>query len=566
MSASESDPSLPVFTVLVADDSLPERNLIKTLFQHRGHRVMEAADGAEALLMLASNPADVVVLDGVMPILDGYQLCRLLKDDPATRHLPVILLTGQAEGLSRFWARICGADRFLLKGRDSTRVVETALGLLANRPGAPLVDRETCVDSQELGIEAIHQRLGKALEHQLLESAMRDTIGHLYTLQRDAADMAGAVLELLHELVLPGAIHLALRGTEGPVGIGLHGGSVGPETRATVEETAHKSLGQGGSWPSTWAQRPPLKESCTELQDPILFSLPVGLPASPTSAWMTLYLERCTFHEYERLFQVACLELGRLLDLVHNRRQLAQAEEALRQAQKVESLALMASGVAHDFNNLFQSIMGNLQVAELSPTDERGKLALARALTGVQKGAVLGRRMSETSGRMWCVTAPMDLNGLVQEVVGAHSHLACTLQLTEALPPIAGDRNHLKLALSHIVENAGEAIGSGTGRITVSTRMCEASLPETHGGRWFTELPMGRTVALTISDNGCGAIEEVLERMCDPFFSTKQFGRGMGLAATLGILRAHGAALQVESRVDEGTRCHIWLPLAEPCA
>jgi len=263
------------------------------------------------------------------------------------------------------------------------------------------------------------------------------------------------------------------------------------------------------------------------------------------------------------LFQVACLELGRLLALVQDRRKLAQMEEALAKAQKMESLALMASGVAHDFNNLFQSIMGSLQVAEMSPTDERGKLALARALTAVQKGAAMGRRMLETSGRMWCVTAPMNLNALVLEVVGAHPNLPFTLQLGEALPLIAGDRNHLKQALSHLVENAVEAIGSGPGNITITTRICEDGYPEDSEGRWFTELPRGRTVAISIADNGCGANEEVLDRMFDPFFSTKLFGRGMGLAATLGILKAHHAALHVESRVGEGTRFQVWLALAE---
>ncbi len=555
MKATEPDSNQAVFTVLVVDDSLPERNLVKTLFQQRGHRVIEAADGAEALLMLASELPDAVVVDGVMPILDGYQLCRLLKDDPATQHLPVILLTGQAEGLSRFWARICGADRFLLKGRDSTRVVDKTLELLAHSPGvSSQVDRTVECYLRDLGSEVIHQRLSKALEHRLLEAAMRDTVGHLYSLQRDANDMAAGVLELLHELVLPGAIHLVIRSTDGPVGFGLHGSSVGPEARAFIEEAARRSLGREAPWSSTWAQRPPLKERCTELQDPILFSLPVGLPAGHISAWMTLYLERHAFQIYERLFQVACLELGRLLALVQDRRKLAQMEEALAKAQKMESLALMASGVAHDFNNLFQSIMGSLQVAEMSPTDERGKLALARALTAVQKGAAMGRRMLETSGQMWCVTAPMNLNALVLEVVGAHPNLPFTLQLAEALPLIDGDRNHLKQALSHLVENAVEAIGSGPGNITITTRLCEDGYPEDSAGRWFT---------ISIADNGCGANEEVLDRMFDPFFSTKLFGRGMGLAATLGILKAHHAALHVESRVGEGTRFQVWLALAE---
>jgi len=291
------------------------------------------------------------------------------------------------------------------------------------------------------------------------------------------------------------------------------------------------------------------------------------MPASPVSAWLTLYLERLAFQEHERLFEIACHELGRLLELAESRRQLIQAEEALRQAQKMESLALMAGGIAHDINNLFQSILGSLQVAELSPTDERRKLAMLRAYAAVRKGAELGRRMLESSGHMWCVAAPLDLNALIREVVGSHPGLSAALDLPEGLPPIEGDRNLLKQALSHLLINAVEAIGTSPGHIMVSTRQCEDGYQEENSrGRWFMEAPIVRSVGLSVSDNGCGVPDEVLERMFDPFFSTKQFGRGMGLSATLGILKAHRAALQVVSRVGEGTTFQVWFPLVGPAS
>ena len=332
-------------TILVVDDSPVERHLIKAIFLQRGHRVLEATNGAEALLTLSSESADVVVSDGVMPILDGYQLCRLLKEDPSTRHIPVILLTGRASGLSRFWARTCGADRFLLKGRDAIRVVEVALELM-EQGGVPPSVKNTQPNLQELGIDAIHRRLSKALERQLAESAMRDIIANLYSAQRPASDMAMTVLDLLHELVLPGAIHLVIQAEDGPVGLGLHGESVGSEELSRIVEASRQALGQKTPWPSVWKESLPLTEGALELHDPVIFTLPVrpsgnlistshALPKqSPdsASAWMTLYMERKNFQEYERLFEVACHELGRLLELAQNRRQLLHAEEALVKA------------------------------------------------------------------------------------------------------------------------------------------------------------------------------------------------------------------------------------------
>lgn len=566
MSSATPKPSPPPFTVLVVDDSHPERNLVGTLFRQRGHRVVEAQNGAEALVVLAAEQPDLVVSDGVMPVLDGYQLCRLVKDDPGTRHIPVILLTGQAVGLSRFWARTCAADRFLLKGRQAVGVVDVAEELLAGRPEVPpRAPEDSWRGLSGQGDEAIQSRLSKALEHQLLETAMRDAISHLDLLEGTPRDLAAGVLELLHELVLPGAIHLVIHGDDRPIGIGLHGASAGPDARGFMEDDARRCLGQAGPWSSVWELRPPLKEECIDLHDPVLFSLPVGVPGSPVTGWLTLYLARHAFHGYERLFEVACHELGRLLDLLENRRHLERAEEALGQAQKRESLALMAGGIAHDINNLFQSIMGNLQVAELTTSDEQRATALARALAAVRKGADLGRRMLETSGHMWCTAVPMDVNALIRESVAAEAGLSVSLDLAAPLPNVEGDRNLLKQALAHLLANAREATGGEAGRITVSTRAEEARVAEGRGaGRWITPAPAGPAVRLTVADEGGGIPAEALERMFDPFFSTKQFGRGMGLPATLGILKAHKAGLQVENRPGLGASFQLWLPLAEP--
>ena len=115
--------------VLLVDDNPIQLSLLRHLFQRHGHLTIEARNGAEALIVLATEFPDVVVSDCVMPLLDGYQFCRLVKDDRATRHLPVLLLTAQGTGLARFWAKTCGADRFLVKGRDLDHVVEVATAL-----------------------------------------------------------------------------------------------------------------------------------------------------------------------------------------------------------------------------------------------------------------------------------------------------------------------------------------------------------------------------------------------------------------------------------------------------
>jgi signal transduction histidine kinase/FixJ family two-component response regulator len=557
--------------VLVVDDSPPELNLVATLFRKQGHRVSTAANGAEALLALNQVRVDLVVSDGSMPILDGYQLCRLLKDEPATRSIPVILLTGQAEGLSRFWAKTCGADRFLVKGRNTDQVVEAALELASQAESSPPSAGDFTYDRTELGIETLQKRLGKALEHRLLETALRDTIGHLYSLRLDPADLLAKMLELLHELALPGAVYLVIPGDEGLLGAGLHGSTVTTGERAAMEEASRRFLGREDAWPSTWMEMPSLRPEATGLQDPVLFSLPVGLPGrsgSPASGSLTLFTERRSLLDYEHLFEVACEELFRLIELADSQRTLAQAEAALHQAQKTQSLALMAGGIAHDFNNLFQGILANLELADHIAVDERSKLVLAKAIVAVQTGGRLSRKLLEFTGAMWYVPVPLDLHALVQEAFEARYRdpvgVEILLDLAAVYPEIKGDRNYLLQALAQLLDNAVEAIGDGPGRITISTREHDAlDVEDGTGCRWLTDPPAGRSVRLTIADDGCGASEEVLGRMFDPFFTTKQLGRGLGLPAVLGILKAHGAALQVESRVGEGITFHIWFPPAD---
>ena len=175
---TNAGPQLPkTLQVLLVDDNPIQLSLLRHLFQRHGHATLEARNGAEALIMLATEYPDVVVSDCVMPLLDGYQFCRLVKDDRATRHLPVLLLTAQGTGLARFWAKTCGADRFLVKGRDLDHVVEvaTALAEQASKPRtAHAVPR---LAQENFGVDAmapyaVLAQVGHeqgARQHQLLE-------------------------------------------------------------------------------------------------------------------------------------------------------------------------------------------------------------------------------------------------------------------------------------------------------------------------------------------------------------------------------------------------------------
>ena len=308
--------------VLLVDDNPIQLSLLRHLFQRHGHMTIEARNGAEALIVLATEFPDVVVSDCVMPLLDGYQLCRLLKDDRATRHLPVLLLTAQGTGLARFWAKTCGADRFLVKGRDLDHVVEaaTALAKQAVRPHtAHAVPR---LAQENFGVDAIQRRLAQALEQRLVETALRDSVARLYTADHDTPRLIEGFIEILQELVLPGALIVAYQGEEGLLCHGVHGSSTSVEDRLELEQAA----AQQGIFPSMpgchWHPAPDDDERRRNLRDPVFRVLTATTPGYPVVGAMAFITERRAAEDFERLFEIAAEELGRLLSLEDSRLRL----------------------------------------------------------------------------------------------------------------------------------------------------------------------------------------------------------------------------------------------------
>ena len=308
--------------VLLVDDNPIQLSLLRHLFQRHGHATIEARNGAEALIVLATETPDVVVSDCIMPLLDGYQFCRLVKDDKATRHLPVLLLTAQGAGLARFWAKTCGADRFLVKGRDLDHVVEAAASLAEQSPRTRSNHAPPKLAQENFGVEAIQRRLAQALEQRLLETALRDSIARLYTADHDTPRLIQGFIEILQELVLPGALMVAYLGEDGVWCEGVHGSSASPEDREALE----RELSEQGPFripPSChWHPAADDDERRRTLRNPVLRVFTATTPGYPAVGALAFMTERQAAEDFERLFEIASEELGRLLSLEDSRLRL----------------------------------------------------------------------------------------------------------------------------------------------------------------------------------------------------------------------------------------------------
>ena len=308
--------------VLLVDDNPIQLSLLRHLFQRHGHITLEARNGAEALIVLATEFPDVVVSDCVMPLLDGYQFCRLLKDDRATRHLPVLLLTAQGTGLARFWAKTCGADRFLVKGRDLDHVVEVASALAEQAAQPHTAHAVPRLAQENFGVDAIQRRLAQALEQRLVETALRDSIARLYTADHDTPRLIQGFIEILQELVLPGALLVAYQGEDGLWCHGVHGSSTSAEDRQALE-VAVSQQGVLQTPPDChWHPAHDDDERRRSLRDPVQRVFTATTPGYPAVGTMAFITERRSTEEFERLFEIAAEELGRLLSLEDSRLRL----------------------------------------------------------------------------------------------------------------------------------------------------------------------------------------------------------------------------------------------------
>jgi PAS domain S-box-containing protein len=253
---------------------------------------------------------------------------------------------------------------------------------------------------------------------------------------------------------------------------------------------------------------------------------------------------------------------GVLLDITERKRD----EERLRQTQKLESVGLLAGGIAHDFNNLLTGIVGyaSLVLDEIPP----GPAAKIReVIAGAERAAHLTRQLLAYSGKGQFKVQDVDVSRAVQEIADlAQFSIPKSVQLSvnveKRLPLVRMDPGQLQQILMNLVINAGEAVGEGVpGRITVGTSMrdLETAFTDARG----EQVAAGRYVCVEISDTGEGISEEGKGRIFEPFYTTKFPGRGLGLAAVEGILRAQRGGITIESVRGAGSSFRIFLPAAE---
>ncbi|HMP00979.1 MAG TPA: PAS domain S-box protein [Gemmatales bacterium] len=244
-------------------------------------------------------------------------------------------------------------------------------------------------------------------------------------------------------------------------------------------------------------------------------------------------------------------------------------EQRMAQAQKPESLGVLAGGIAHDFNNLLTAVLGNSALALMRPalggdlTDLLQQIQLA-----AQRAAELTHQLLAYAGKGKIIIQPLSVNQLVQEMMRLLGSIVSRqavfqLDLASDLSLVEADATQMRQILMNLITNASDALEGRSGSIVLRTSNVELTAVDLERTLLHDSATPGRYVLVEVQDTGCGMDAATQQRMFDPFYTTKFTGRGLGLAAVLGIVRSHQGTLAVESEPGRGTTFRLYLPASD---
>jgi PAS domain S-box-containing protein len=244
-------------------------------------------------------------------------------------------------------------------------------------------------------------------------------------------------------------------------------------------------------------------------------------------------------------------------------------EEAVRQTQKLESVGVLAAGVAHDFNNILTAILGNVALVRRrlvrKESDRQVDELLSAAERAGQRAADLVRQLLNYAGKGRREIGQVDICQVTRDALSivqasVSRKIVIRIDVPERCPTIEADVGQLQQLVLNLVLNGAEAIGENHGEVSVRVRVRQVPADELERMYPGFSLPARRYTEIRVRDTGAGMDEETLRQIFDPFFTTKFMGRGLGLAAALGIVRSHGGGIAVESQPGKGSTFTVLLP------
>ncbi len=503
--------------ILIVDDMEENVNAFKAVISAHisGLELLTAQNGSEALELVKERSFDVIILDVQMPDMDGFEVCQLLKKNDQTAHIPILMVSAMmTHGSYRAKGIDAGADGYLCKPFDNIELVAQINSLIRLKRSEDALREQTRKLEEALGQSTTTLRNREQQWHGLFK-ASPDAIF--------IEDQQGTVLEanpaacVLHnmthdELVGKNVINL-----------------VPPDERKKVEKHFSK-----------WVAR----------------SMHTYEGVSYTKDGKKIPVEvRATPFEYE----------GKpsLLLHVRNISDRTQMKKERMQASKLESVGILAGGIAHDFNNILTGIIGNISFAKIDMDEDS---AVYKPICDAEKSAFRARLLTQQLLTFAQGGSPVRKTASVKELleetaafVMRGSKSVCIFDFEENLWPADIDVGQISQVIENLVINASQSMPTGgTICITAKNMIIDSGKDSTD-----KKLKNGRYLEICVKDGGIGISPDCLERIFDPYFTTKKEGNGLGLATSYSIITKHGGSISVESTLNRGTSFSLFIPASE---
>jgi signal transduction histidine kinase len=639
----------PKASILVADDNADMRDYLRQLLGQR-YVVRLAANGAEALAALREDRPDLVLSDIMMPELDGYDLLRTVRDDPALADLPVVLLSARAGEEATIEGLDAGADDYLIKpfsarelvarlssnlerARDRRQVRESeerfralvtatsdviyrmspdwtemraldGRGILVDThsPSVAWIEKYILPEDRPQMLAEIQAAINTKrvfqMEHQVRRAD--GTVGWvfsravpLFSPLGEIIEWFGAASDATERVAAVRALRQANETLEQRVAEALAERRLMAELVQTTDtfvqvlDNNFRILAINdaniGEYEKVYGFRPKVGDSLADLfadrpalREPVLAVWSRALMGEAFTVIGQFGDPALQRRHYEIALRPLRDGVGNIIgayqfstDITERREaeaRLAEAEEQLRQSQKMEAVGKLTGGVAHDFNNVLQVIGGNLQLLGRDVAGNlRAEQRLQTAMAAVSRGSKLASQLLAFGRRQPLAPKVINLGRLIRGIDdmirrALGDGVEIDTIISGGLWNTFVDTAQVENALLNLAINARDAM-EGYGKLTIEAG--NAFLDDDYAAR-HADVAAGQYVMIVVTDTGCGISPDIIERVFEPFFTTKPEaqGTGLGLSMVYGFVKQSGGHIKIYSEPGQGTTVRIYLPRA----
>ena len=505
--------------ILIVDDTPTNLEVLFDFLADSGFKVLVAEDGETAIERVEYAPPDLVLLDILMPGIDGFETCRCLKANEKTKDIPVIFMTALSETVDKVKGLNLGAVDYITK---------------------PLQHEEVLARIQ---LHLSLQKLTKTLKEQnlRLEQEIQERKRSDQKIREQAA-LLDITTDAIFVQDLENKILYWNKGAEH-----LYGWKAEEAIGKDVEELLYwESLSQLRHNQNSLLQK-------GEWQGELHQLTKVGKEVVVATRWTLVRDEDG--------------QPKSILSVNTDVSEKKQLEAQFHRAQRLESIGTLASGIAHDLNNVLAPILMTVQLLQQKLKDQQSQKWLNILETNAKRGAELVKQVLSFARGMAGDRKLLQVAHLILEVEKVAKHTfskSIEIQVdtsAQKLWPILGDPTQLQQVLMNLCVNAQDAMPNG-GTLSIVAENLWIDEPYT---KFNIDAKVGSYIVITVSDTGIGIPEETLERIFEPFFTTKAIdkGTGLGLSTVIGIVKSYGGFITVHSQVGKGTQFKIYLPALE---